>query len=213
MSRVNASKKTQISLRRGLTAVLAALLALGASPARLISQEDQVEAVKQHRLFKLRTWLAAQDGGAGAAEALAHSITRESEKHALNPALVLAVIQVESRFDKKAVSPRGAQGLMQVKQVVVDELVDEGKLAARRHNLKDPHVNVEVGVSYLAYLIDMFGDVNIALTAYNSGPTRVREKLAAKQAIDSQYASKVLQTQRSVEIELAQLDSGTVDAG
>jgi len=81
---------------------------------------------------------------------LARGILEASEKNALDPVLVLAVIQVESRFDHKAVSPRGAQGLMQVKPVVVAALIDEGKIhpQQRHRSLKDPLVNVQVGASY-----------------------------------------------------------------
>jgi soluble lytic murein transglycosylase-like protein len=150
----------------------------------------------------------ARDGALGAADIVARSILQESEKHSLDPVLVLAVIQIESRFDRNAVSTRGAQGLMQVRRVVVDELVGEGKIPARPHDLNDPQVNVEIGVSYLAHLVEMFGDLNIALAAYNWGPTRIREKLAANQTIPLQYVSKVLRTQRWLEIELTEIDAG-----
>jgi soluble lytic murein transglycosylase-like protein len=123
------------------------------------------------------------------------------------------VIQVESRFDRKAVSPRGAHGLMQVQQVAVDELVDEGKLSARQHDLKDPQVNVQIGVSYLAHLVELFGELNTALAAYNSGPTRIRGTLAANQTIPSEYVSKVLSARRSLESQLARLDDSVVEAG
>ena len=208
------SQKDRRPRLRVLGAALgAALLLVCARPARLIGEDYQVQAAKRHRLLKLHSWLAAQDGAMGSADALAESIVRVSEKHSLDPLLVLAVIQVESRFDRRAVSPRGAQGLMQVKQVVVDELVDEGKLSTREHDLKDPQVNVQIGVSYLAHLIELFGDLNIALAAYNWGPSRIRDTLAAEQAIPSQYVSKVLSAQRSLESELARFDTGAVKAG
>lgn len=196
------------------TALVAALLLVVCGPADLIGEEYQLQAAKERRASQLHSWLAVQEGAVGAADVLARSILQESEKHSLDPVLVLAVIQIESRFDRKAVSTRGAQGLMQVQRVVVDELVGEGKIPARRHDLKDPQVNVEIGVSYLAHLVEMFGDLNIALAAYYWGPTRIREKLAANQTIQSQYVSKVLRAQRSLQIELADLDaSGAMAAG
>jgi soluble lytic murein transglycosylase-like protein len=199
--------KAEIRPRCLLSAVLAAaLLLVGVGPADLAGEQYQLQAAKERRVSQFHFWLAAQNGALGAADVLARSILQESEKHSLDPVLVMAVIQVESRFDRKAVSARGAQGLMQVRRVVVDELVGEGKIPARRHDLKDPEVNVQIGVSYLAHLVEMFGDLNTALAAYNSGPTRIREKLAANETIPSQYVSKVLRTQRSLEIELARLE-------
>src|SRR5437773_491673 len=66
-------------------------------------------------------------------------------------------------------------------------------------NLIDPLVNVKVGASYLAHLKEMFGDLKVALTAYNSGPTWVSKRLAAGERLPLAYASKVLTTQRTLE--------------
>jgi soluble lytic murein transglycosylase-like protein len=213
MAETLSHKDRRPRLRAVGAALGAALFLVCARPARLIGEDYQIQAAKQHRLSKLHSWLGAQEGAMGSAAALADSIVQTSEKHSLDPLLVLAVIQVESRFDRRAVSPRGAQGLMQVKQVVVEELVDEGKLSTRRHDLKNPRVNVQIGISYLAHLVDLFGDINIALAAYNWGPTRIRETLAANQTIPSQYVSKVLSAQRSLKSQLARFDSSVVEAG
>jgi soluble lytic murein transglycosylase-like protein len=213
MAEIYSQKNRRARLRALGAALSTALLLVCAHPARLIGEDYQVQAAKQHRLSKLHSWLAAQDGAIGNADALAESIIQVSEKHSLDPLLVLAVIQVESRFDRKAVSPRGAHGLMQVQQVAVDELVDEGKLSARQHDLKDPQVNVQIGVSYLAHLVELFGELNTALAAYNSGPTRIRGTLAANQTIPSEYVSKVLSARRSLESQLARLDDSVVEAG
>ena len=184
-------------------AVAATLLLLLVSPARLAGESYQVQPAKDYRITQIHSWLSEKDG-VQAADDLARSILQESEKNALDPVLILAIIQVESQFNHKAVSARGAQGLMQVRREVVIELVEEGKIpASRHHNLRDPLVNVQVGVSYLAYLIDMFGDLKIGLAAYNWGPTRIRKKLVAKEAIPSHYVSKVLSAHRSLEDQLA----------
>jgi soluble lytic murein transglycosylase-like protein len=206
----------------GAAVLVTALFLSFFSPAHLAGESDQIRAVKEHRVSQIHSLLSARDGRNDTAGDLARSILRESEKNSLDPVLILAIIQVESQFDHKAVSAQGAQGLMQVRSVVVTELVEEGKIpAARHHNLKDPLVNVQVGASYLAYLIDMFGDLKIALAAYNWGPTRIRKKLVAKEAIPSQYASKVLRAHRALEVQLAlgtkiveERDlSGSVEAG
>ena len=194
------------SFRRLFWAALMVVpLVLCSAPASLIGHDQQIRGLQQHRLAKIHTWLLAQDGAAET-QLLAQSVVRESQRYSLDPALILAVIHVESRFDPVALSPRGAQGLMQIKNVAVTELIDEGKLPARRHDLEDPAVNVHIGVSYLVHLIEMFGDLHTALAAYNSGPTRVRGKLAANEPIPSDYAEKVLGTRHSVKTELAQIE-------
>jgi soluble lytic murein transglycosylase-like protein len=186
---------------RLLAALFIALALVVVAPATPIGEEDQIQAFQQHRFARLHALLLARNG-ATAVAALTQTLIRESERHALDPILVVAMIQVESGFDQAAVSSRGAQGLMQVREVVVDELIGEGKLPGRRHDLKNPEVNVEVGTSYLAHLVEMFGDVNVALAAYNWGPTRIREKLAANETLPSEYVGRVLRAQRALEREL-----------
>jgi len=200
------SKPRQIwgCLRYSRVIFAAAVFVLLAAPGKLIGESYQTRAAKQHRMEKIHSLLLSQDGSTGAAAVLAHRILHESEKHSLDPVLILAVIQVESQFDHNAVSTRGAQGLMQIRPVVVTELVEEGKIPAHAtKNLKDPLVNVQIGVSYLAYLNEMFGDLRVALTAYNWGPTRIRQKLAVKEALPTEYAVKVLSVHRSLEYQLA----------
>ena len=186
---------------------LALVFVLLATPADLVGETYQMDAARQHRFLKIEAWLLSQVASVHMAGVLARGILQESEKNSLDPVLILALIQVESRFDHQAVSPRGAQGLMQVLPIVVTELADEGKISASlKRDLKDPLVNVQVGVSYLAHLCEMFGDLKVALTAYNWGPTRIRRKLLAKETIPLQYADKVLRVQRTMEDHLAPTD-------
>jgi hypothetical protein len=132
---------------------------------------------------------------------LAQCIQEESEKRALDPELVLAIIEVESRFDHRAVSPRGARGLMQIRPVAAAAVAEEvglpdGKVAK---SFDDPIVNVRVGTAYLRHLKDLFSDLKLTLVAYNWGPTRLRQALAAKQSIPRLYADKVILAQRAIE--------------
>lgn len=88
-------------------------------------------------------------------------------RNQVDPALVLAIIQVESGHDPEAVSYKGAQGLMQV-------MPETGALVGYE-TVADPLANLEAGTRYLATLLDMFGgDVELALAAYNAGPGAVR---------------------------------------
>lgn len=189
--------------RFAMLAAVTALIGCLLRPAPLIGDSVPLPAAKDYQVTKIRSALELQDTRMNAASLarLAHSINEASYEYSLDPLLVLAIIQVESRFDHKAVSPQGAQGLMQVQPVVVTALVQEGKMAPLENTSKltDPRVNVKVGTSYLAHLKDLFGDLKVALTAYNFGPTWVSKKIAAKEALPLEYASKVLATRQSLE--------------
>lgn len=98
-------------------------------------------------------------------ERLVHEI---APTYRLNPALVLAVIQVESNFNAKAKSPKQAQGLMQLIPAT-----------AKRFGVADPwdpRQNLRGGMAYLRWLLDHFdGDLRLALAGYNAGENAVRK--------------------------------------
>ena len=79
--------------------------------------------------------------------------------------LVRAVIKAESGFDHLAVSRAGAQGLMQLMPATAREVQCQDAF--------DPRDNIHGGVKYLRKLLDIFGDVGLALAAYNAGPEAV----------------------------------------
>jgi soluble lytic murein transglycosylase-like protein len=89
-------------------------------------------------------------------------IYRAGEKAGVDPRFIHAVIKQESKYNSKAVSPVGAQGLMQMMPAT-----------AERFGLKDPFdpaANVEAGTKYLKWLLKRFdGDVSLALAGYNAG--------------------------------------------
>jgi hypothetical protein len=89
-------------------------------------------------------------------------IYRAGEKAGVDPRFIHAVIKQESRYNPKAVSHVGAQGLMQMMPAT-----------AKRFGLKDPFdpaANVEAGTKYLKFLLKRFsGDVSLALAGYNAG--------------------------------------------
>lgn len=93
-------------------------------------------------------------------------ITRTSEKYKVDPALVKAVIKAESNFNHKAVSPVGAKGLMQ--------LMPSTAAALQVKDSFHPENNIDGGVRYLRYLMNLFnGNLPLVLAAYNAGENAV----------------------------------------
>ncbi len=135
---------------------------------------------------------------------IGETILRESLKYSLDPLLVLAVIKVESGFRLAAVSTKGARGLMQIRpfvgfalaQVPELELGPDSK-SLNAESLNDPVLNIRLGVYYLSDLQKSFRNTKLALTAYNWGPTEIRNRLDGDEPIPSEYANKVLSTYRA----------------
>jgi soluble lytic murein transglycosylase-like protein len=99
--------------------------------------------------------------------AIQELIREAAAAYGLDPALVRAVVWVESRYNPYAVSPRGARGLM---QLTADTAREVGVT-----NPFDPRQNVFGGVKYLSRLIKRHdGDLALALASYNAGPETVR---------------------------------------
>ncbi len=93
-------------------------------------------------------------------------VDRVASRHKLSPALLDAVIRAESAFDPRAVSPKGAIGLMQL-------LPATGQRFGAR-DLFSVEQNVEAGAGYLRWLMTMFdGHLDLALAAYNAGEQAV----------------------------------------
>jgi len=99
--------------------------------------------------------------------------------YGLDPALVAAVIHVESKNDPNALSEKGAMGLMQIMPKTgswiagkLDDLPD-----FQEADLYDPGINIRCGCWYLDYLLNRFSDLRLALVAYNAGPGTLKNWL------------------------------------
>jgi len=91
-----------------------------------------------------------------------------AKRHNLSPKLVHAIIKTESNYNPKAISKKGAQGLMQI-------MPQTAKMLGLKQPL-NPKDNIEAGVRYFKKLLDHFhGDLSLALAAYNAGPTNVEK--------------------------------------
>jgi soluble lytic murein transglycosylase-like protein len=107
---------------------------------------------------------------------LGQAISEEARKANYDPLLVLAIIDVESDFLEGAVSEKGARGLMQIKPSTLHFLAEkQGLRLSREEVAADPALCVRLGIRYLRNLHDRFGDLDLALMAYNAGPERIRQ--------------------------------------
>ena len=114
-----------------------------------------VDAEKAIKIYK-RTMIKSQ----------LRTIAREL---GLAPRLALSMAQVESGFNQRAVSPRGARGVLQVMPSLASEHFDVDP-----DMLFDPEINIRVGLLHMKYLLERFDDnIDLSLAAYNAGVRRV----------------------------------------
>jgi soluble lytic murein transglycosylase-like protein len=129
--------------------------------------------------------------GARLANELEPLVRSAARRAGVPPALIEAVVSVESSFDPRARSATGARGLMQIEP---ETARDYGGLA----NPDDPAQNVRVGTAYLRDLLARFGgDVRAALAAYNAGPAAVERYGGVPPYAETRaYVERVLATYR-----------------
>ena len=137
---------------------------------------------------------------------LAWLILQESRKYAQDYRLILAIIKTESSFKHRAISPKGAKGLMQIRPHVGQAIARDIDIGWEGdETLFNPHLNVKMGLYYLSRLLLRFGDLKVALTAYNFGPSFVHKRLKTKRKLPAKYSRKVLKAYR----EFSQPSRGT----
>jgi soluble lytic murein transglycosylase-like protein len=142
--------------------LLAASLAAGdAQPSRAV----WVVKVDTRTGKLVRTLVGVPKPGPDSAPDVHGLVAEAAKSFDVNPLLVDSVIQVESNYNPFAVSPKGAQGLMQLMPAT-----------AQRFGVTDsfdPKQNIEGGVRYLKFLEDTFQDDRLAIAAYNAGEKAV----------------------------------------
>lgn len=164
-----------------------------------------VERPRPKELILIQSIVKSHRPDIAAAEAwrLSEVIWEESLGYGLDPMLVLAVIDVESKFQYRAISPAGARGIMQILPYVGKSLVEKIGLpqlsqanAFRPEILDDPVLNIKLGVYYLHDLKKSFRTLTHTLTAYNMGPTETKNRLDNEMELSPEYATLVLAAYR-----------------
>ncbi len=142
----------------GMCCAAAAILEGAGAPAVSVVRADP----RTGRLVRAVVRQGPASEPASVPSAIAETVNRIARQNQLSPLLVHSVIQVESNYDPNAVSPKGAQGLMQLIPAT-----------ARRFgvtNAFDPADNIQGGARYLKFLLEQYkGDESLALAAYNAG--------------------------------------------
>ncbi len=123
--------------------------------------------------------------------AIRKAIQASSSRHGLDPNLIYAVIEAESGFHQYAVSPKGAQGLMQI--------MPETQRTLGLRQPFDPEQNIDTGARYLRTLMKRFPSIELALAAYNAGPEVVERYQGIPPYTETrQYVQRVLERYRSM---------------
>lgn len=97
-------------------------------------------------------------------------VEKYAKENNIDSLLVYAIIKAESNFDDDAVSNKGATGLMQLMNETAEEVAQNESIEfVSNDSLYNPEINIQIGVTYFANLLEIFGNVAIALAAYNAG--------------------------------------------
>ncbi|WP_413290881.1 lytic transglycosylase domain-containing protein [Bdellovibrio sp. HCB337] len=135
-------------------------------------------------------------------------ILSESEKKGFDPLFVLAVIQTESQFDPTIIGGAGEIGLMQIKPDTAKWIAQKENIPWKGKNtLKNPTINVRIGIAYMAFLRKNFAnEAPNYVSAYNMGPRNVR-RLVAQAIQPKEYSSRVMGNYEIIYAQMMKLET------
>jgi soluble lytic murein transglycosylase len=153
-----------------LLVLLCCLVPLGVIYTNIVKKEDITKQITRH--LKKEN-INIEDN---TAKTISRVVYEESANYGLDYRLILALMKIESNFKHDAVSSMGARGLLQVKPSHAKFIAQDLGIKWDGHaTLDEPDSNIKIGIHFFSQLIRDFEDINVALRAYNIGPTRVKE--------------------------------------
>ena len=160
-----------------------------------VEQDRKLSALVEAQRVKTKIWKVISEYQTGqklkALKDIPQWIYQESKKYGYDPLLLTAMIVTESSFNNSAQSNKGALGLMQIKLRTGHALAAEiATVWAGKPTLFDPASNIALGAFYLDKLMKRFKSMNVALEAYNHGPSRISRYLRKGQ-LPEDYSNKV----------------------
>ena len=100
-------------------------------------------------------------------------VSKYSKEYNVNENLIYSIIKAESNFNERATSNKGAKGLMQLMEVTAKDTSKKINLNISSEELDeklfDKDMNINLGTKYISVLIEKYGNIEIAITAYNAG--------------------------------------------
>ena len=100
-------------------------------------------------------------------------VEKYAQEYDVDKYLIFAIIKAESNFDQDAVSHREAKGLMQLMYSTAEEIAKKVNVDLNEENILEPDININLGTKYISMLIQKYGNINLALAAYNAGSGNV----------------------------------------
>jgi membrane-bound lytic murein transglycosylase MltF len=163
----------------------------------LMNLRQAVASNASEEVLFLKAMVLKRDVNLELARNVASLVHKNAQIYGRDPNLVLAIIAEESGFDAKATSVVGAVGLMQV-------MPHWKRVLGITGDLTDPETNIRAGLQILGFYLEMYQDLDMALTAYNRGPGPVDAALRKGVTPNNGYAPKVLATyERLKQLDLA----------
>lgn len=102
-----------------------------------------------------------------------YEVEKYAKEYNVDQNLIYAVIKAESNFDENAVSRKNAKGLMQLMYDTATDVANITGLKIDEDKILEPETNINLGTKYLSILISKYGNIGVALAAYNAGSGNV----------------------------------------
>ena len=100
-------------------------------------------------------------------------VEQYAKEFGVDPFYIYSIIKAESNYDKNANSVKGAQGLMQLLPTTATEIAESLDMELTEEEIYNPEINIMLGTKYFANLVKSYGNIMLALAAYNAGPGNV----------------------------------------